>query len=482
MALRRDVHAPNESDGFVFTSAAQRGRGLSAGDAGWDEAVAAGALMPLAVESEDSAIIRVVLGDALRADERDEWVGRAFGRLALADGRLVLCGGIAYVLEKAAWTDEYAREVSVPPGTYRATVYCYASAPNGRECVERSGSKEPLGAWFRRTRPGQEMPVWLHNLCVHDPSVDPGHEKTWKRARMKRGGAVVDLLLHLEADGAGPVTPFGEQGFMEAGECRRPAPFPMGVPAVDVEGGEEEAAEAVAPPVVTPVVPAPAEGAKRAPIEGGPVAVPVAKLARLARLAWMCQPYTRPVVRVRFPSTAPPLEDVEDADLTTEGNDLTVTFADNGQAAEALAAMVAIGKQLARVADGAVIEMDLAPKKRSPRREGVHRYRGPVRAGAWEVAESFPSVAAARLTEALALAEAMENGRRLTARDEADALAIEARVRSTCADLFGANELQRTGAEIALKRRDPALFDQVVWRVFWMRYADTWPLRDGDRE
>ena len=105
MALRRDVHVPNESDGFVFTSAAQRGRGLSAGDAGWDEAVAAGALVPLAVESEDSAIIRVVQGDALRADERDEWVGRAFGRLAVADGRLVLCGGIAYVLEKAAWTD-----------------------------------------------------------------------------------------------------------------------------------------------------------------------------------------------------------------------------------------------------------------------------------------------------------------------------------------------------------------------------------------
>jgi len=40
--MRCDIHVPNESDGFVFTSAAMRGRGISPGDRGWTKAVAGG--------------------------------------------------------------------------------------------------------------------------------------------------------------------------------------------------------------------------------------------------------------------------------------------------------------------------------------------------------------------------------------------------------------------------------------------------------
>ena len=104
-----------------------------------------------------------------------------------------------------------------------------------------------------------------------------------------------------------------------------------------------------------------------------------------------------------------------------------------------------------------------------------------MRNGAWQIEAAAPRVNAATLTEAIALGEALENGRKLVARDEAEAERIEARVRRVLADYFGANTLQRTGAELALKRRDPALFGHVVARVFWMRYAGVWLLQDEDR-
>jgi hypothetical protein len=108
------------------------------------------------------------------------------------------------------------------------------------------------------------------------------------------------------------------------------------------------------------------------------------------------------------------------------------------------------------------------------------RYRGTVRDGIWQIDASFPRIDAACLAEALALTEALESGRRLMARDEHEAERIETRVGSVLADYLGANSLQRTGAELALRRRDPALFARVVARVFWSRYARIWPLQDED--
>jgi hypothetical protein len=96
--LRRDVHVPNESDAFVFTSAGQRGRGLMPGEAAWNAAVASCQVLPLLVESEDRANMCVVVGGQLDAAELAEWVGRVGSGLRIPDGRLALCGGAAYVL------------------------------------------------------------------------------------------------------------------------------------------------------------------------------------------------------------------------------------------------------------------------------------------------------------------------------------------------------------------------------------------------
>lgn len=477
--MRHDIRVPNESDGFVFTSAALHGRGISPGDAAWTAAAEAGDLLPLVVESEDAAIVRVVTNEPLTVDEQREWVGVLRGGLRVPDGRLALCGGIAYLIEPADWAREFGRVVDVPAGSYRATLYCYASAPNGRWCVEKSGTDEPLGAWFRRTRPGQEMPRWLHNLCVNDPDLDPSHRAKWKRAKLRGGVPAVDFLLHLEPAPTAPANAVTAEGFLEAGECRQPIPCPLGIPAVGIIDEDEQVeAEPASTPV--PSVSAQEAAGQLQPVNGGPVSVPVAKLARVARIAWLCQPYTHPAVRVTFPGKAPRLEDIEDATLKTKGKELLVTFEDTGQPSGALEPLIALGNRLAAVADGAIIELE-SWRLRAKGPLGAHRYRGTVRDGAWQIEAAAPRVNATTLTEAIALGEALENGRKLAARDEAEAERIETRVRSALADYFGSNTLQRTGAELALKRRDPALFGHVVARVFWMRYTDVWPLQDEDQ-
>src|SRR5512145_1028677 len=135
--LRRDVHVPNESDAFIVAAAGQLGRVLMPCEAAWNAAVTSCEVLPLLVESEDPANVRVVVGGQLGAAEQAEWVGRLAGGLRVPDGRLALCGGAAYVLEQSDWTTAYTRIVEVPPGDYRATLYCYASAPNGRLCLEQ---------------------------------------------------------------------------------------------------------------------------------------------------------------------------------------------------------------------------------------------------------------------------------------------------------------------------------------------------------
>jgi hypothetical protein len=481
--MRRDIRVPNESDGFVFTSSALRARGVSPGDRGWAAATAACDLLALSVESEDPANVRVVVAEALDAAEQSQWVGVVRSALRIPDGRLALCGGIAYVLEAGAWAEEFVRVVEVPAGDYRATLYCYASAPNGRLCVERSGSDEPLGAWFRRTRSSQAMPIWLQNRCVNDPSLDPGHGKQWRRAREKPGGSVIDFLLHLEAaDGPLLSAPVAAEGVMEAGECRKPDPFPLGIATVGLEGGEEDDDE-LPSAEDTAIAPAPADTGELIPITGGPVDVPIVKLTRVAQIAWMCHPYTHPGLRITFPGKPPQLglDDIEDTELVVAGQEVRIGFANNGQPADALVRLTAVAKRLAGVPDAAIVEV-FSSRLRTKSALGAHRYRGTVRAGIWRIEASLPRVDATRLAEALALAEALENGRRFVARDENEAERIEARVTRTLVNYFGGNSLQRTGAELALRRRDSALFAHVVARVFWSRYAEIWPLQDEDAD
>ena len=480
--VRRDVHVPNESDGFVFASASLRGSGLVPGDEPWLQRVAACELLPLLVESEDAANVRVVVAGELTPDEQAGWVGRVSGGLHLADGRLALCGGAAWLIDADAWTDEFARVIDVPPGDYQATLYCYASAPNGRLCLEAAGSDERLGAWFRRTRPGQAMPAWLHNRCVDDLDEDPGHRAAWKKVGRRRAGQVIDFLLHLvPAAGIEPVE-VGEHGFAEAGDCRIPEPFPLGLVPVELEGREDES-EPLATAPAAPDVAAQAAPFALTPIKGGPVEVPLVQLARVARLAWLCHPYTRPTLRLACAGQAPTLLEPNGATLTCSGGVIEVRFDDDGQPHGAEVALVAVAKQLGVLPDGTEILLETSRTRQlqGARPVGLHRYRGQVASGAWRVAEAFPPTDAARLGAALALVETLVPARRLIARDESEAERIVERLKAHASHVLDLG-LQRDGAELSFPKRSPEAFLEVVRRAFWLRHAADWPLQDFDLE
>jgi hypothetical protein len=481
--VRLDVHVPNESDGFVFASASLRGSGLVPGDEPWLQRVAACELLPLLVESEDAANARVVVAGALTPDEQDGWVGRVSGGLHLADGRLALCGGAAWLIDADAWAEEFARVIDVPPGAYLATLYCYASAPNGRLCREAAGGDEPLGTWFRRTRPGQAMPAWLHNRCVDDPDEDPGHRTEWKQARRRRGGQVIDFLLHLVPAAELEPVQVGEHGFAEAGDCRVPEPFPVGLAPVALEGPEDESELLEHAPAAPPDVTAQAAPFALKPIEGGPVEVPLVQLARVARLAWLCHPYTRPTLRLVCPGPPPTLQEPNGATLTRRGREIEVRFDDDGQPHGAEAALVAVAKQLGALPDGTeiLLETSRTRQPQGPRPVGVHRYRGPVGDGAWRLAEAFPPTDAARLGAALSLVETLVPARRLTARDEDEAERIVERLKAHAPHVLDLG-LQRVGAELSFPKRSPEAFLEVVRRAFWLRHAADWPLQDFDLE
>lgn len=486
--MRTDLRVDNESDALVMASAALRGSGIGPGDAGWDAAVAAQRVFAVWLESEDPAWVRVVVAEPLQAEEDAQWVGVVRAALHLPDGRLALCGGIAWILDGGRWTEAFARLLEVPAGRYRADLYCYASAPNGRWCAQQVDPREPLGAWFRRTRPDEALPVWLHNRCVDDPTLDPGQALRWRRAQELPGGEVIDFVLHLSPLPVGEaVLPAGdgpEEGVLEPGECRRPQSFPLGLP---LAGRALVRAQPAAP--VPSTGPGPKWGVQALaqrhasqplqPVAGGPVALPLAALEHVARLAWWCQPYAHPGLRIVHAKKPPRWRELEDVELSADGQEWRIGLRWREQPADAQVPLAALAKQLGQLADGSAIELWCARPGHAAA-AGAQHWQGEVRGGQWQLAQAWPPVDATTLAEALALAQAAEGGRRLQARDEDEARRIEARVQRALGDCMGSNALLREGAELSLRRRDKLLFERIAARVFWMRYPDVWPLVDED--
>ena len=248
-ALRRDFYVYNEATGMLVTSARLGGKGWDNGGKAWEKGVRNGALFPVELVQDDPFVIRVVVGGGLESQEAEEWVGRLDGKLRVPDGDLVVCGGAEYVMEEFDDEDdsfmaEYVRHMNIPRGEYRATLYMYFGGVNGRACLQsaRGGDEpEPLGEWFRRTRPGEPFPVWLRNRCIDDPAEDPGHEAEWAGAAKVEDPVAhyVDFLLHLVPSGPGEkiaLPELSEGWFSTPTECREPARIPLGLPAREPEG------------------------------------------------------------------------------------------------------------------------------------------------------------------------------------------------------------------------------------------------------
>ncbi|WP_337173162.1 hypothetical protein [Paludisphaera sp.] len=234
---RIDVEVYNEAGGFTIASAGLCGRDLAGvipGDERWMAAVADGVFMPIELAQDDPIVIRVVVDDPLTDPERDEWVARVRHRLSVPDGRLLIMGGACEYFDGEDM-EEYSRTLDIPAGDYQAEVYTYLHGANGDYALDQAGPPEAVGAYFRRTRPGEPFPGWLRAECRDRPGVDPGHEDEWRDAGDDAEGdrpRFLHFLLRLSPDRGEPGPPPDTRGWYSAGaEARRPARCPLGIPA-----------------------------------------------------------------------------------------------------------------------------------------------------------------------------------------------------------------------------------------------------------
>ena len=314
--FRKDLYVYNEATGMLVTSRKLAGKGWESDSKEWEKAVRNGELIPMELIQDDEFVIRVVVGGELTPAESGEWTGRIDWKLKIPDGKLVVCGGAEFVTEACEaseraehWSD-YSRTVSVPRGEYRATLYNLYRGVNGDACLRsaRGGNEaEPLGEWFRKTRPCETFPAWLHNACVSDPAEDPGHEAEWKKStRVAEDDQTrpLDFLLHLtplDDSQKNPAMPQLDQGwFSTPSEVREPQRMPIGLIATEIEGLPKKVETTVNPVDIFRHT----QKFTCVPLKGGPVRVPLAHLERLFRIAWSCHVWTFPQIKVELPQGA----------------------------------------------------------------------------------------------------------------------------------------------------------------------------------
>ncbi|HSC28698.1 MAG TPA: WGR domain-containing protein [Vicinamibacterales bacterium] len=505
--FRKDLYVYNEATGFVITSKRVGGKGIDGGSERWHKAVRTGDLIPIELTQDDPFFIRVVVGGGLEPQEAEEWVGRLDWKLRVPDGNLVVCGGAEYVMEEfegdeSEYLSEYVRHVKIARGDYRATVYMYFGGVNGRSClsVARDGDEpDPLGEWFRRTRPDEEFPAWLHNDCVADPDEDPGHEETWKRMKEvpDPNENYVDFLLHLTPlEPAVKVTmpPIAEEGgesgwFCQPFVCRVPDRIPLGLAARDPEGVEKKSAEAGPAEEKPAPVSEHTEGFALEPVTGT-VDVPLERLVRLFRLPWFCHSWSLPYIRIDAPAGSgpdlPPVEtDAEGVRVTNDGGTISIAFVPTGRQGGALRGLAAVAPLLKGIPDGSTLRLDAAyldeDELKKPRPLGLHRYEGVIRNDVLKVTGAFPVHDAGTLNAALALSAQAEDGTVIDAGTED----IAARVMKSLEahPYFQDNPAVKRGPTgIATTNPDPMLLAVVAEEVFHKTFKDEFPLFDFDAD
>lgn len=257
MSMRRDVSVYNEATGFVITSTKVFGKFEEIDDpeGQWVEGIQSGAFLAVELVQDDPIHCRIILDDVLTPEEEGEVVQRCAWKLRVPDGKLVIAGGIECLIEEVDEDDEFVQILDIPRGDYRLDLYtCFAGVngpylywgnydidankPGATRAKPEGGPlvSEPVGAWFRRTRPGEPFPYWLKCHCLEDERCDPGHEEEWKEDAEveEESPPLVDFLVRLtpleRAEPLPEEPPSGKGPFVPArGAVCLPARCPMGL-------------------------------------------------------------------------------------------------------------------------------------------------------------------------------------------------------------------------------------------------------------
>ncbi len=502
--MRQDVFVQNDSGGMSILSSSVVDRAIADALGNAASLAAAHQAILVALAGDDSFIARVVANEPLTRNEQAEWVCRIRTRLEVPCGRLLVCAGFdprnlgAF---KEQGPDDNVREVRVPPGDYRVDVYTQLPTMTAR--VLRDRWDEKVGTWFRREHTGKPFPSWLAGELVRCPEDDPGHEKEWEKlkASVTSRKLLVDTstldwvgyVIHLHAVDEAELSEPNRGWFATDTGFRRPARFPMGLPAEGAEDPEYRyGLDSILPRRPKPKTPAP-PAARRAPvlnflqepvpIDGGPVTMPVERIAHLARIAWFCDRDVDAAVIATLPAGArwaPKAKAEIPAIVSVAGSRVEVGFPQTEAPFLTLQWMADVCRSFRTLPDGALLEVCFANTGSPEVTSGNHRWRGTIDKRRWSITHALPRVHAVAVQEALSLVDEMQDRKGIRARDaaEADEL-MKAAARE---ELLSGVEVVRRGLVLTVAKHGDVYHPYVARHVFRRRLSSVWDLSSDNAQ
>lgn len=232
--MKRDFHLYNEATGWTLHAAGLCGRSRADVAANLSDAVKRHVILPLQLVQDDALNIRVTSGK-LSAQEEAEWVARFTGKLSIPCGILALEGGFGETAEP-----EFICTLEMVPGDYRVEIYTFFWGVNGEYCLPAVEPPEPVGAWFRRTRPEKRFPALLKLHLGENAEEDPGYEEYWDnfyesdRYEEIEAPDLIDFLVRLtpwRAEDAVDLPALKEGWIPIEHNVRRPELCPLGIKA-----------------------------------------------------------------------------------------------------------------------------------------------------------------------------------------------------------------------------------------------------------
>jgi hypothetical protein len=501
--MRQDVYVENDSGGLSILASSVVDRVIADGRARDASFSAAHEAVLVRLEGDDSFIARVVADEPLTAEEQEQWICRIRTQLKVPCGRLLICGGFdprSLGEFRETGPSSGVREVRVPPGEYRVDVYTQLPTMTGRILRERWDEK--IGAWFRREHRSRLFPSWLAGEVARAPEDDPGHEKEWGKLKasvmakkLRIETSVLDwvgYVIHLQAPGTkAELSPTDRGWFGTDVGFRRPARFPLGLPAIGAEDPEvRHELAAILPrrpkPTLLPSQPGRAAPVlsqlpEPVPIDGGPVIMPAEHIDRLARIAWFCDRDVDAAVTVTLPpgaKWAPRTKAATPAIVSADGTHVQVGFPEVQGPNSTLAWTADLGRSLGKLPDGAVLDVGFADTGSPEVTSGNHRWRGTVRGGRWSVTQAWPAVQRVTVEEALALVDELRCGKGLRARDAAEAEAL--RQGAARDEYLSGVEVARRGLVLTVARSMAVYLPYIARVVFRRRLGSAWDLSSDE--
>lgn len=490
--LRQDIYIYNEATGFVVSSKKMKGKGFEPDDNKWTKAAEKGEIIPIELYQDDPFVVRLVLNGKLSKEEEQEWLGKFTHKLRVPDGKLAICGGIEFIMEEFEkeddWINDFVRYVDIPKGEYKAEIYTYINSVNATPLLEASGAAdEPIGTFFRRTRPGAQFPEWLQHWLWAYSAEDPGHESEWQSHGKPEEKYFVDFLIHLSAlDEDLPEAPPLEAGFYSwtHNEARKPTVCPLGLPVQDLTGLPEKK-EYVPEPVQGVDVFSWVSDFKFTQLPAA-VKLDLKDIKLLYLLSWYASSSAHPELRFR----ADNLEAIETIPLAERcifkrcSEKVLALQLENSNARWAtIARMRDFGKNLHEKKLSDEVSLELCTCWPASMTEiAISRFRGRAIGSSWSIEELYPAMDSSTLERAIKLAAEACQGKELSNLEAEPARLALDLFKEEWEVLFRNNMPELKDGKLTVKEADDSIMHLYMAFYFKLAFNKVWSCQELDPE